>query len=220
MQRLNLLVVLAALLSSGAILAGLAQDVSTLDATKQMMRPPRGRGPFPASTTPGHSGGFPIRLQLQFASTSDVPLQGPVLVDFIMTNVGAEPIKLPCSVALFQTLSSSDVSDLDIGGTSILTLWITSDAVLDQYIKDVRTGQLFKSSIVGISAELDGGTRDPGSFCILAPSNSLKVHAQAGATLKAGTHSFTGHVLLELNSRGTSKLQGSADSEPIMKTLI
>jgi hypothetical protein len=220
MQRLNLLVFLAGLLANGAILAGYAQDVLTLDATKQTMRPPRGRGPFPGSATPGHSDGFPIRLELQFTDTGNVQLQGPVLVDFVMTNIGAEQIKLPCSVALFQTLSFADVPDPDIGGTTILTLWITSDAFIDQYIKDVRTGQLFKSSIVGISAELDGGSRDPGSYCVLSQGKSLKVHAKAGTAFKAGTHSFTGHALLELNSHGTSKFEGSADSEPIAKTLF
>jgi hypothetical protein len=219
MQRLNLLLALAALLSPGAISAALAQDVLTVDATNQTMRPPRGRGPFPGSATPGHSDSFPIRLELQFP-TSEITPRGSVLVDFIMTNVGAEPIKLPCSVSLFQTLSSADVPDPDIGGTSILMLWITSDAIIDQYIKDLRTGQLFKSSIVGISAELDGGTRDPRSFCVLTPGKSLKVHAHPGVALNAGTHSFTAHALLELNSRGTSKLEGSADSEPITKTLF
>jgi hypothetical protein len=216
MQRLNLLLALAALLSPGAISAALAQDVLTLDATKQTMRPPRGRGPFPGSATPGHSDGFPIRLELQFST----PDKGSALLDFIMTNIGTEPIKLPCSVSPFQTLSSADVPDSDIGGTSILTLWITSDAIIDEYIKDLQTGQLFKSSIVGISGELDGGTRDPRSFCVLAPSRSLKVHAQPGVALKAGTHSFTAHALLELNSHGTSKLEGTADSEPITETLF
>ena len=211
MQRLNLLLALAALLSPGAISAALAQDVLTVDATKQTMRPPRGRGPFPGSATPGHSDSFPIRLELQFPSSEITP-QGSVLVDVIMTNVGAEPIKLPCSVSLFQTLSSADVPDPDIGGTSMLTLWITSDAIIDQYIKDLRTGQLFN--------ELDAGTRDPRSFCVLAPGKSLKVHAQPGVALEAGMHSFTAHALLELNSHGSSKLEASADSEPITKTLF
>jgi hypothetical protein len=211
MQRLNLLLALVALLSPGAGSAALAQDVLTLDATKQMMRPPRGRGPFPGSASPGHSDGFPIRLELRFA-TREITPQGSLLVDFIMTNVGAEPIKFPCSVILFP--------DPDIEGTSILTLWITSDAIIDQDIKDLQTGQLFKSSIVGISAELDGGTRDPRSLCVLTPGKSLKVHAHPGMALKAGTHSFTAHALLELNSHGPSKLKGSADSEPITKTLF
>ncbi len=211
MQRLNLLLALAALLSPGAISAALAQDVLALDATKQLMRPPRGRGPFPGSATPGHSDGFPIRLELQFSSSEITP-QGSLLVDFIMTNLGAEPVKFPCSVVLFP--------DPDIERTSILTLWITSDAIIEQDIKDLRTGQLFKSSIVWISAELDGWTRDPRSFCVLTPGKALKVHAHPGVALKAGTHSFTAHALLELNSHGTSKLEGSADSEPITKTLF
>jgi hypothetical protein len=216
MQRLNLLLALAALLSPGVIFAALAQDVLTLDATKQTMRPPRGRGPFPGSAGPGHSDDFPIHLELQFSTLR----KDSVLLDFVMTNTGTGPVKLPCSVSLFQTLSSADVPDPDIGGTSILTLWITSDAIIDQYIKDVRTGQLFTSSLVGISAELDGGTRDPQSFCVVTPGKSLKVHAHPGVVLKAGTHSFTAHALLELNSHGTSKLEGSADSEPVTKTLF
>jgi len=218
MQKLNLLLVLAELLSPHAIPAGLAQDVLTLDATHQIMRPPRGRGPFPGSSTPGHSDGFPIRLELQFPN--EVAASASTPVDFIMTNIGTEPVKLPCSVVLFQALSSGDAPDLDIGGTSILTLWITSDAIIDEYAKDERTGRLFKISIVGISAELDGGTRDPGSFCVLTPSKSLKVHAHAGPALKAGMHSFTAHAVLQLNSRGTSKLVGTADSQPITKTLF
>ena len=44
MHRLNLFMFLAAFLSPSTIFIGFAQDVLTLDATKQIMRPPRGRG--------------------------------------------------------------------------------------------------------------------------------------------------------------------------------
>jgi hypothetical protein len=167
-------VILVALLTSGECAVLLAQDGLTLDATKQIMRPPRARGPFPGSATPGHSDGFPIRLDLRFL-TIDIPRDGSALFNFVMTNVGTGPMKLPCSVDLFKTLSAADRPDPDVGGTSILTLWITSDAVIDQYAKDVRTGELFKISSVGISAELDGGSRrDPQSFCTLNPVSQCR----------------------------------------------
>ena len=196
-----------------------AQDVLTLDATNQITRPPRGRGPFPGSAVPGHSDGFPIRLDLGFLR-SDIPQYDSALLDYTITNIGVEPVKLPCSVVVFPTLSSSDRPDPDNGGTSILTLWITSDAIIDHYATDQETGRLFKISAVGISAELDGGSRDPQSFCTLNPGRSLRVHSRAGVALKTGTHSLTAHAVLELNSQGTSKLVATADSEPITTTLF
>jgi hypothetical protein len=208
MRALKLILVVTVLLSPELAVAK-EQPAFTIDATKQTMRPPRGRGPFPGSATPGHSYGFPIRLDLEFPSTK-VASQGSVLVDFLLTNVGTEPVKLPCSTAL--------LAKPDIKGTSILTLWITSDAVIDQYIRDLRTGQLFKSSIVGLSAELDGYTSDPKSFCVLNPGKSLTVHAQAGVALKMGTHSFTGHAELSPYLTGI-RTPETADSHNIRKTL-
>src|SRR2546427_13217321 len=101
MWRFNVIVALAALLFASAILTGSDQSAFTIDATKQTMRPPRHRGPFPGSATPGHSAGFPMRLDMEFPTTK-VASQGSVLVDFMLTNVGSEPVKLPCSVVLLS----------------------------------------------------------------------------------------------------------------------
>lgn len=209
MLRFNVIVALIALLSASEFAVGSEELAITIDATKQTMRPPRGRGPFPGSPTPGHSDGFPIGLEIEFP-TVKVASQGSVLVDFVLRNVGTQPIKLPCSAAL--------IPNPNVEGISILILWITSDAIIDQYATDVRTGRPFKISGVGISAELDGDASDPMTFCILEPSQFLKVHAETGVALKMGTHSFTAHAELVSYSTGIRRPE-TADSKPIRKTL-
>jgi hypothetical protein len=208
MQALKLILMVTVLLSPEVAVTK-EQPTFTIDATKQTMRPPRGRGPFPGSATPGHSAGFPIRLEMEFPTTK-VASQRSVLIDFILTNLAPDPVKLPCSAVL--------IPNPNIEGTSILNLWITSDAIIDQYFKDIHTGQPVKSSIVGISAELDGQTDDPETFCVLDPGGSLKVHAQAGVILKMGAYSFTAHAELTSNSTGIRRPE-TADSHTIRKTL-
>jgi hypothetical protein len=67
-----------------------------INATKQPSPPLRSRGPFPGSATPGHSAALPIRLDL-LVPTDRLRPDGTALVDFIITNVGTEPITLPSS---------------------------------------------------------------------------------------------------------------------------
>ncbi len=120
------------------------EDQQTIDSTvAHRSRPAPGRGPFPGSSSPGHSVGLPIQLQLQIP-TPELRRDGTTVVDFIITNVGTEPLKLPSSVAIFDSPMEE------------LNLWITSDAIKDQYAKDVNSGRLFKIGLVPISAELDG----------------------------------------------------------------
>jgi hypothetical protein len=206
MNRFNLFVAMLALLCSGAFLVGSAQDQQTIDATAQRQRPPRGRGPFPGSPTPGHSTGLPIRLGL-LIPTGKLRPNGTTLADFIVTNIGTEPIKLPCSVLLFDSEPREE-----------LTLWLTSDAIKDQYAKDVNSGRLFKIEIIGISAELDGDSEEPGSYSVLAPNQSIRVHGPS-PQLITGTHSFTAHAELIRTSNGTSERIGTADSEAVTTTL-
>jgi hypothetical protein len=121
-----------------AVLA--AQDLMTVDATMQPSPPPRGRGPFPGSASQGHSAGLPIRLDLLIPTIQLRP-DGTVLVDFVITNVGTEPIILPSSVT--QNIEQQ---------TSVLTLWLTFDAIRGQFVKDQQTVRLFKVEAVGTSA--------------------------------------------------------------------
>ena len=99
MLRFNVIVALIALLSASGFAVGSEEPAFTIDATKQTMRPPPGRGPFPGSATPGHSADFPMRLDIEFPTTK-VATRGSVRADFTLTNVGTEPVKLPCSVVL------------------------------------------------------------------------------------------------------------------------
>src|SRR5438105_934966 len=110
MNRFNLFWATFALLSSGAFLVSSAQAThdpifteyqQTIDTTAQVLRPPPGRGPFPGSSSSGHSAALPIRLELRIP-TGELRPNGTTLVDFIITNIGAEPIKLPSSVAMFN----------------------------------------------------------------------------------------------------------------------
>lgn len=204
MKRFNFLAVFA-LLCSGAFHVGSAQDQQTIDATGQAeKRPPRGRGPFPGSANPGHSAGLPIRLELRIP-TRELRTDGTTPVDFIITNIGTEPIKLPSSVALFN-------SPFDA-----LTLWVSSDGIKEQYLKDVGSGRLFKVEMVAISAELDGSSDDPKSFNVLAPNKSIRVQTSS-PQLKAGTHSFTAHAELA-HITNITEVIGTADSVTVRTTL-
>jgi hypothetical protein len=211
MHRLKLLLSMAVLLSPGLILVGVTQDLLKIDASKQPAPPARGRGPFPGSNSPGHSASLPIRLELQI---SNGPLQpdGTVLADFVITNIGTETIAVP--------------SSLDGNGPSsdILTLWLTSDAVNDAYAKGTTRGRAFKIEIVPTSAELYGRSNDPRSFLLVAPNQSVKVHASSRVQLQPGTHTATAHAeLLHIvvrDSSGSSELVGTADSEAVTITLL
>jgi hypothetical protein len=206
MNRFKLSLAILTLLCSGAFLIGSAQDQQTIDSAAQQQRPPRASGPFPGSPTPGHSAALPIRLEL-LMPTRELRSDETTLVDFIITNIGNEPIKLPSSVLLF-----------DSEPKEALTLWLTSDGIKNQYLRGVGSGPLIKFEIVETSAELDGRSDEPKSFLALAPNKSIRVHAST-PQLKAGTYSFTAHAELGLMSNGTNKGIGTADSEPVTTTL-
>ena len=206
MRRLKLLLPLAVLLSPSLILVGLAQNQITIDASTQPSGPLRGRGPFPGSTSPGHSAHLPVRLEMRIPNG---PLQpdGTALVDFVITNIGTETISVPSSPK-------------DNGAWSdILTLWFTSDAIKDGYFKDCASGQLVKVEIVPTSAELYGQRNDPHSFILIAPNQSVKVLASSRAELQPGTHTATAHAELVRDYAISSELVDTADSETVTTTL-
>jgi hypothetical protein len=130
---------------------------------------------------------------------------GTTALDFIITNIGTEPLKLPSSVALVNSPYEA------------LTLWVTSDGVKEQYFKDATSGRLVKIEMVGISAELDGSSDDLTSFTVLAPNQSIRVHASS-PQLKAGTDSFTAHAELAHITTKTDVI-GTADSVAVTANL-
>ena len=190
----------------GMILVGSAQNQLTIDATKQPSWLLRGRGPFPGSATPGHSGGLPIRLEL-LIPTGGLRSDETTLVDFVITNVGSEPIALPASV------------DQNIERTDLLTLWFTSDAIKNAYLRDDQTGLLTRIEVVGTSVELYGYKNAPRTFHVLNPNETIRVHASSRVRLYPGRYSFTGHANLARVSRENTEDVGTADAEPIIKTL-
>ena len=207
MHPLKLVVTLFALLCLGGLLVRAAQEQLSIDATEQPLPPARGRGPYPGSATEGHSAGLPIRLELLFP-TAKLRSDHTVLVDFIITNVGSDPITLPVSV------------DQNIDNKfSVLTLWLTSDAIKAQYARDKQTGRLFKLQIVETSAELYGDNTDPRAVHILAPNESFRVHASSRVQLNPGSSSITAHAELLRVSQGHSELVGTTDSASV-KTIL
>ena len=208
-NRWKSLVVLVAFvcLGLGVIVVVSAQVQLTIDATKQPSPPLRARGPIPGSSSPGHSAALPIRLEL-LIPTGKLRSDGTILVDFIVTNVGEKAITLPSS------------TDQNLGGTEILTLWLTSDAVKDAYV-DLKTGRPLKwLGVVETSAELYSRTDDTKSVHLLAPNETIRVHASSRVGLRPGTGLLVAHVELIRLSQGTSELIGTADSESVTKTLL
>ena len=210
MNRSKLLLTLPAAfcLSVGSVLA--AQDLLVIDASTQFSSPVRGRGPFPGSASAGHSNNLPVRLALSVPTTELRP-DRRLLVDFVITNVGTEAIRLPSSVN--QNIEQR---------TSVLTLWLTSDAIEDEYFRDTASGRPVKIEMVGTSAELYGSD-DPRTFIVLAPNKSMRVHASSRIRLQPGRHTFTAHAelihLIVRNSSISSNVAGTADSEAVTTTL-
>ena len=182
----------------------------TVDATRQLAGPPRGRGPFPGSDSAGHSAGLPIRLGLS-VPTGELSPEGTILVDFLITNVGSDLIRLPSSVR--------HASDID-RPYSLLTLWLTGDAIKRQYAKDQQTGRLFEIAFVATSAELYDDSDAADSFAVLPPGASMLVHASSRAQVSPGSHSIVAHAQLARMSSGSAELVGTADSETLRKTFI
>jgi hypothetical protein len=201
----KLIVTLVVLLCLAEVPVRAAQNQFTIDATKQPSPPVRGRGPYPGSTTPGHSADLPIRLELLFPTT-ELRSGQTALLDFIITNVGSEPITLPVSID--QNIAKE---------AAVLTLWLTSDAIKAQYLK--QTGRLFKFESVGTSVELYGSSNNPGTLHVLASNESCRVHASSRIQLNPGTYSITAHAELVRVSLGTSERVGTADSVAVRKTL-
>jgi hypothetical protein len=207
-HRLSVFVASVALscLCFGAVATVSPQVQFIIDATKQPSPPLRARGPFPGSAVPGHTTGLPVQLEL-FIPTGELQPDGTIMVDFIISNVGPAPITLPSS------------SDQNLAGTMMLTLWLTSEAAEDPFV-DLRTGRPVKMvGVVETSAELRGQTNDLKSLHVLAPSESIRVHASSRVRLRPGTDALVAHAELIEVSHGASELIGTADSEALTKTL-
>ena len=194
MNRLMLFVTCFGLFCSAMILAGESQYQLTIDAVGQPSPAARGRGPFPGSA-PGHSVGFPVRLDL-LVPTGKLEPDGTTLIDFVITNIGADPIRLPSSV------------DQNISHTHVLTLYLSSDAIVPGYFSNGE--RMFASTPT--SAELYGQSDDPQTFYVLAPSKAIRVHASTRFELKPGTHSLAAHAELLTLFGERSGVLGTADS--------
>jgi hypothetical protein len=205
MDRWKLLMALVALSNLSVIPVGAAQDQLTIDATQQTGTPLRGRGPFPGSAIPGHSSGLPIHLALQMPSRELQP-DGATLVDFLVTNAGTEPLKLPVS------------TDCRLEFTDVLSLWFSSDAIKDQFFIDQETGRQVKMEVVPVSAVLCGRSNDPGTFRMVTPNETFRVRAFS-PQLNPGTYSFIAHAELLRLARGSSQIVGTSDAEPATKTV-
>jgi hypothetical protein len=187
-----------------SMLAGDSRYDLTIDATNQE-QPSAGRGPFPGSPLPGHSLGFPVRLDV--VATGKLEPNGTTLIDFIFTNIGAEPIKLPISVD-----GNND------SHRETLTLYLTSDGIDFGHFANGDPILPFQPTSAGLSGE----SGDPKTFYLLDPGKAIRVRASMGFRMKPGTHSLTGHAELSREvvtpSGVGAEVLGTAESIPIEKT--
>lgn len=228
MERAKILASLMALVVT-VIVAGRAQEQFSVDATRQPLPPTRGRGPFPGSATAGHSRDLPVRLDL-LIPTGELRSDGTLLVNFRITNIGNEPIALPVSIDQGSFLPQPPITEFTM---DVLTLWLTSDAIRDEYLEvKGREGQVrrLKTESPTTSAELYGRSDDAQTFHALPPNQSIIVHASSRVAVQEGSHSVTAHAELArefIGSNNTSppsrhqtgKLIGTADSESQRKML-
>jgi len=201
MNRWKVIVTCLGLYCAITTLSGESHCQFTIDATGQpvppvvhvvpMLSTARGMGPFPGSALPGHSTDFPVRLNLM-VGTGKLEGDGTKLIDFVITNIGDEPIKLPVSV------------DQNMPHTHVLTLYLT-----------VVGGSLTVDDIT--SAEIYGESGTSQTFCLLAPGKAMRVHASTRFRLTPGTHSFTAHAELLKLVGGGSELLGTAESSSVQK---
>ena len=186
MNRWKVIVTCLGLYCASATLSGESHCQSTIDATHQPVSASRGLGPTPGSDLPGHSAGFPVRLDLALG-TGNLEADGTKLIDFVITNTGGKPIKFPVSI------------DWKIPQTQVLTLYLT-----------VAGGSFPADHLT--SAELYGGSEDSQTVCLLAPGKAMRVHASTQFRLTPGSHSFTAHAELVKLVGGAPQLLGTADS--------
>ena len=179
----------------------MAQQV-VIDASHQPSPPARGRGPFPGSSEPGHSAGFPIRLTVEIPD-GKLQQDGSVSIDFILTNVGNTRLSLPSCV------------NQNAVHTAVLTLYLTSDGIEPVYLTSgVR---IF---LTPTSAELYTDSFNPNTSTGLAPNQSIRVRASSRARFQPGVQTLTGHAELLKLINGSSEQIGTADSEPVQKKLF
>jgi hypothetical protein len=133
---------------------------------------------------------------------------GTILVDFLITNVDSAPLRLPSSV---RPTSGSDRP------YSLLTLWLTGDAIKKQYAVDQQTGRPFEIA-VQTSAELHDDSDPTPASALLAPGATMLVHASSRAEVNLGSHSITAHAVLERIAHGRAEGLGTADSETLRTT--
>ena len=176
----------------------------TIDATNQE-QPSAGRGPFPGSALPGHSVGLPIRLDL--VASEKLEANGTMPIDFILTNIGAEPIKLPISV------DGNSYSQRET-----LTLYLTSDGIDFGHFVSGDPIFPFQPTSAGLSAV----SGDPKTFYLFAPGKAIRVRASMGFRMKPGMHSLTGHAELSREvvtpSGVGAEVLGTAESITVEKT--
>jgi len=197
--------------SLGSGCAAHPRYTAVLDATWQRANAPRGRGPFPGSdsTSARHSADFPILLEVRFPAGA-LRKDGTALVDFVLTNIGTATVCLP------SELERPHIAD----DVSVLTLWLTSDAIVKPYAIDVVTHKPFRIEAVGTSADLYGDAEHHGTCAVLKPRERLLVHALSRVHLKAGVHDIRSHAELThaeyVPGRGWgSKSLGWADSASV-----
>jgi len=219
-KRTQSIFVVFLMLFCAMFLIGAEKYSLTIDATKQMAPPARGRGPFPRSVIPDYVPDLSLKVELAFPD-GRILSNGNVLMDFVITNTGGEAIRFPLSVhqPSFRYWTS--------GMTDVLTLFFTADedAIgVSMVGKKPNVASNGLMGIYGTSVELYGRPDDPQTYYLLAPKGRILVHASSRMPLRAGIHTFAGHAELSRTladaSGMTSKLIGIVDSVPVKKRLL
>jgi hypothetical protein len=129
-------------------------------------------------------------------------------MDFVITNIGHEPIRLPSSI-------HQPVGD-------VLTLFFTADADAIGVLVFGEKPNVASNGLLGTyrtSVELYGRSDDPQSYYLLAPHQNILVHASSRVQLLPGMHEFVAHAELSRIPGGNSRLPGIVDSSTVRRRL-